>query len=327
MWRLAVPLVGHALGHVNVYAIRDAAGLALVDAGWGTQHAREALTAMIQHIGSSLDEVHTLLLTHVHADHAGLAGYVQRRSKARVVMHAADAAQVEARHGSSNAFAEETRAWLAAAGVPRGLWRFGLQQVQDEQMRFVPLDPDLVVHGSLALTTEGLRPVDALHTPGHTGGHLCFHDPSDRLLFTGDTVFRRINYGPTFRPFARPDPLGEYLASLDRLERLDVDRALPGHGEPFRNLPARLQELRAHHRQRAEEIRRRVDDGATTVWEVASRLARSQRWSELSPGRRLSAIGDAYAHLLRLARSGSVLTAGNAPIRWRPADGTRDAHI
>jgi glyoxylase-like metal-dependent hydrolase (beta-lactamase superfamily II) len=81
-----------------------------------------------------------------------------------------------------------------------------------------------------------------IETPGHAPSHVCLHQAERRLLISGDHLLGRtvlfFDYGHT------PDPLGEYRASLDRIEPLDVDLCLPGHGKPFREPAAKIAEVR-----------------------------------------------------------------------------------
>ena len=79
-------------------------------------------------------------------------------------------------------------------------------------------------------------------TPGHAPSHVVLHQPERKLLISGDHLLGRtvlfFDYGHT------PDPVGEFLASLDEVEPLDVELCLPGHGRPFRDPEAKIAEAR-----------------------------------------------------------------------------------
>lgn len=70
----------------------------------------------------------------------------------------------------------------------------------------------------------GGRVVTALHTPGHSPGHLCFWEPARGYLFTGDLVYKDmlLAYYPSTDPAA-------YLASLEKIAALDAKRVFPAH--------------------------------------------------------------------------------------------------
>lgn len=154
-------------------------------------------------------------------------------------------------------------------------------------------------------------------TPGHTPGHLCFHETRHDLLLTGDHILPRIT--PNISPSAvqEEDVLGEYLRSLRAMKDLSVDEVLPAHEYRFANLPARVRSILDHHRGRLEEI---VDvllrqPGADTVT-VAAGLAWSRDWSQMTGIIRRSAIGEAYAHLVHLEKLGILINTGVEVDSW-----------
>lgn len=91
-------------------------------------------------------------------------------------------------------------------------------------------------------------------TPGHTSDSVCFHLPDDGpagSVLTGDTILGR---GTTVLDY--PDGrLGDYLASLDRLEALGPATLLPAHGPVLPALDGKCREYRAHREQRLDQIR------------------------------------------------------------------------
>jgi len=70
----------------------------------------------------------------------------------------------------------------------------------------------------------GGRKLEALHTPGHSPGHLCFWEPERGYLFTGDLVYKDILFA--YYPSTDPEA---YLASLEKVSALPVKRVFPGH--------------------------------------------------------------------------------------------------
>jgi glyoxylase-like metal-dependent hydrolase (beta-lactamase superfamily II) len=96
----------------------------------------------------------------------------------------------------------------------------------------------------------------ALETNGHAEGHLCLHAERTRVLISGDQVLPTIssNIGFTWRS-RDPNPLGSFLASLERLHALPAETlVLPSHGVPFRGLHARVEDLRSHHNEQLEAL-------------------------------------------------------------------------
>lgn len=70
----------------------------------------------------------------------------------------------------------------------------------------------------------GGRTVTALHTPGHSPGHLCFWEAERGYLFTGDLVYK----DTLFAYYPSTDPAA-YLASLEKIAVLPAKRIFPGH--------------------------------------------------------------------------------------------------
>jgi len=126
--------------------------------------------------------------------------------------------------GDNAAVVTQTGAQLAA----HVLDRHGLEHPQPLWAPF-PIPPsvpalDLAEGGVIRF---GSIRLDVLHTPGHTEGSICLLADVERLLFSGDTLFRG-GFGRVDLPGASPEAMVESLA---RLAGLDADLAvLPGHG-------------------------------------------------------------------------------------------------
>ncbi len=108
----------------------------------------------------------------------------------------------------------------------------------------------MLEHGDL-IDVPGLR-LRAVWTPGHTPGHLCFHDETHDLLLTGDHVLPRIT--PNVSSYdMTSNPLDDYLASLAKLRGIQPREVLPAHEYRFTGLDSRLDDLAEHHRERLAE--------------------------------------------------------------------------
>ena len=103
----------------------------------------------------------------------------------------------------------------------------------------------------------------------------------------------------------------EYLASLERLRRYDVDVVLPGHGPVFQNCRERISELEAHHRQRANDVLSALAEADRTAYQVASRIPWSVvddgGWDTLPLLQKFFAAGEAFSHLKYLEERGYLL--------------------
>lgn len=97
----------------------------------------------------------------------------------------------------------------------------------------------------------------AVHTPGHTPDHLCFHWPERRALFAGDLLLGR---GDTTWVAEYPGCVADYLASLERLRSLDLDVIHPTHGPPLEDPTAALDRFEAHRRERIRQVAEALEE-------------------------------------------------------------------
>ncbi len=108
----------------------------------------------------------------------------------------------------------------------------------------------------------------AIHTPGHAQDHICFYLEEERALFTGDVV---LGAGTTVIPLDGGD-MGLYLASLERMLDLELERIYPGHGPLIPDPKAKLREYIEHRHERERQIVAAVRAGATTVERMVERI-------------------------------------------------------
>lgn len=165
----------------------------------------------------------------------------------------------------------------------------------DEADAGIPIDRLIGDGDELVLGTTAVRVVA---TPGHSPGSICLDLPGDGALLTGDTVLPAINPGLGLAMRVDGNPIRDYLASLDRIAHEFGDRTgLPGHGDAVGELPARCEELAAHHRRRTAEVARALEaEPDATPERIAPRLTWTGGWDGLSALARVSAIRQTAWH-------------------------------
>lgn len=257
IWRIPLPLP-FALRWANVYLIAGAdehAGeYVLVDAGMGIPDDEAALRAGLARAGIGMERISTLVLTHSHPDHIGLAGPIQAASGAPVRMLAREADRLYQVWGDPELTAfVHTNAMYAAHGMPAAELERALR-VNRGVARAIFLPPRASIVPVADGDTVRLAGADyrAIWTPGHSDYHLCLLR-ADGVLIAGDHILPRITPNIGVYPEARPNPLRDYYESLARVRDLPVRLVLPGHGRPFVDLAGRVDELRRHHEERAEQ--------------------------------------------------------------------------
>lgn len=313
--RVPLPLPMDGLRAVNVYAVEDGDGLALIDGGWALDVARELLERSLAEVGHALTDIRRVLVTHVHRDHYTQAVAIRRAVGAEVSLGAEERASVlDLMRGTSGMLASQ----------PDRLRRLGAGALADE-LDAIPVDlsetlafyeePDVWLEpGRVELDTLTL---DAVHTPGHTRGHLVFHAPDRGLLFAGDHVLPHITPSIGFEPARPPFPLRDYLGSLERVLALPDALLLPAHGPAGGSTHMRAHELIAHHEQRLTDTRAAVVSGAGLALDVARILrwtSRGRTFEELHLFDRMLAVLETAAHLDVLVLRGELVRddAGDA---------------
>jgi len=256
IWRIPLPLP-FALRWANVYLIvgdGPQSEHVLVDAGLGLPDDDAALRAGLERAGASMDRITTLVLTHNHPDHIGLSGTIHAASGAPMRLLASEADDLYKIWGDSAGAAHAaTRVMYAAHGMPADELERS-RVVSRAIARTIGLPPREAVipledGETLRLAGANYR---VIWTPGHSDHHLCMLR-DDGLFIAGDHILPRITPNIGLYPEARANPLRDYRESLARVRDLPVRLVLPGHGHPFTDLAGRVDELREHHEERAEQ--------------------------------------------------------------------------
>jgi glyoxylase-like metal-dependent hydrolase (beta-lactamase superfamily II) len=123
------------------------------------------------------------------------------------------------------------------------------------------------------------------------------------VLLAGDHLLGEITPTVGLYPESRPDPLGDYLDSLQRTIELAPTLALPGHGEPITDPVSRAREILEHHRHRLEETAAGLGPEPRTAYEVSRDLF----GDDLDASGRRFALAETLAHLERLVRAGNAV--------------------
>jgi glyoxylase-like metal-dependent hydrolase (beta-lactamase superfamily II) len=314
-----VPLPNNSLRYVFVYVFESDRGVYLVDAGWNTDEAYAALESGLATAGYTMADVRGVMVTHIHPDHYGLAGRVREASGAWISLHPADAGLIQDRYVEPTDLLERVGAMLRRMGAPADEVTVLTSAAMPVRPLVDPVLPDVLLE-------DGARPdvpgwdLSAIWTPGHTPGHLCFWEPANELLLTGDHVLPRITPIIAFNPQAGDDPLGDFLAALDKLDAYEPREVLPAHEYRFLDLHARIDELRHHHAQRLREVMEAIAGGRTTAWTIAEHLVWSRSWDEIEGWNRRAAVGETMAHLMTLVHRGAVVEVEGEPVRWELTD-------
>jgi glyoxylase-like metal-dependent hydrolase (beta-lactamase superfamily II) len=314
VFRLMLPMPGLELDHVNVYALPGADGVRLIDTGLEHPQVKHELERQLSELGARVEDVKEAFATHVHSDHSGLADWLSERAGTTIYLWAGPTGDI--RQYLSDRWARSTD-WMLRNGMPDHGFLHGREPVIVLRRPFTTVEPGHVFRwGGLEL--------EVIAAPGHAPQLACLLDRRSGVFFSTDHVLPMIT--PHVGAFSDQDrsSLSDYLASLSSVLELPVRLALPGHGDPFREVYARTRVLIRHHEVRMAEI---VDllkaMGASTAYRLAERMAwldSEDGWSRLNTLSRMMALSETLAHLRHLEDKERVRVHenGSRRLEWEP---------
>ena len=255
VWRLRLPLPWPGVPHCNAFALAAGDGIVLVDTGMHEPGSMAHLERALDQAGLRLEHVRLVVCTHAHVDHCGQAPPIAERAGCEVWMH-----PNHAHHTAADPEQALVRRIEVArqSGVPEAPLQRWIEQRRGQgtgQAGTLRVDRELVE--GVTVSTD-LGEWQVLETPGHAPSHVCLHQPERRLLISGDHLLGRVSL--YFDAGYTPDPVGEFLASLDKVAALDARLALAGHGRPFTDVPGHIEANRALVAERLEAVRAALGD-------------------------------------------------------------------
>jgi len=312
VWRLRLPLPWPGVPHCNAWALAAGDGIVLVDCGMHEPGSMAHLERALDQAGLRIEHVRLLVCTHAHVDHCGQAPPVAERAGCEVWMHP--------NHGHYTASADDPEQALARrvevarqSGVPEAPLRRWMEQRRGRgtgQAGELRVDRGLTDGMTVATDLGEWRVVE---TPGHAPSHICLHQPERRLLLSGDHLLGRVSL--YFDHGHTPDPVGEFLDSLDRVEPLDARLCLSGHGRSFADVGAHITANRALVAARLEAVGAALAGGSETAFDVA-RAVYGELFTE---GSAPWLLDKTLCWLTHLERGGLADREGGTPERWASA--------
>ncbi len=306
IFRLVLPLPFPGLDRVNCFLLEQGDGtFTLVDCGIylpddAPDHGWADVVAAFEGAGVDVGNVARLVITHPHIDHYGMAGRFVEETGADLAIHESADEDLEL-YRDPESIVERLQKMFAQHGVDEAElaeltrfedWRPFVSGLPEPALRLS--DGDVLSIGS--------RRWEVVHTPGHARSHLCLWSAEDGVLISGDHLLPTVTPHIDFKRGEESDPLGDFLASLHRIEALDPAMVLPGHGAPFEEGAERARVIARHHDRRLGAILQVIRHRAATVDTITDEIF----GEELLDFQHRLALGEAFAHVVYLLRRGEI---------------------
>jgi len=319
LFRIEIPLPNSPLRSLNSYLIKGKERFLIIDTGMNREECLRPMLSSLEELDVDLNRT-DLFITHLHADHLGLAGKLATENS-RIYFNEKELSFKIFNTDRDKEVIDEHISYYCAHGFPEDELRAALKSHPGN--KYSPADPL-----KFSLLNDGDR-IDigdysfrCIETPGHTPGHMCLYEPDRKILVSGDHILFDITPNISFwRDF--DNSLKEYLTSLEKTYSLDVRLILPGHRSIMTDHRRRITELKEHHRARLDEIVSALKGGDKSAWEVASYIGWDMSyssWELFPPAQKWFAFGETIAHLIFLEAEGRIRrkeNGGKGEVLWR----------
>jgi glyoxylase-like metal-dependent hydrolase (beta-lactamase superfamily II) len=235
----------------------------IIDTGLDRKECLETMHSVLQELGVELDQT-DILITPLHADHFGLASKLATDSSNIIFSRLEkDWFRSTEGFGAKTSYAFEN-------GVPENDIAVvfdkhpGIKHVSDYNPEWNVLQDN----DEIAVGDYNFRCVE---TPGHTVGHICLYEPTKKLLVAGDLILADITANIQCWSDSL-NPLKNYLASLDKVSKLEIDLVLPWYRCLIDNHKARINELKEHYQRRLNEVLVILNKHPQNAFQVAAQI-------------------------------------------------------
>lgn len=285
----------YALDRINLWLLEDGDGWTIVDTGLDLPESRKIWQAAEQGVMQG-KPVHRIIVTHLHPDHVGLAGWLCERFDCPLWMSREEFLMCRNLVQDTGQPAPQVALdFYHAAG-------YDAEQLENYRNRFGQFGEHIhTPPGSFHRMKEGDvleingQYWEVLIGSGHSPEHVCLYCPALKILIAGDQVIPRISSNVSVFP-TEPDgdPLNEWLLSCHKLRKSLPGNVLvlPSHQEPFFGLHMRLSQLIKSHEKSLDRLLDFLEEPRTAMDCLSPLFRRTLKGMQVQLG-----IGEALAHL------------------------------
>ncbi len=319
--QVKVPLP-FSLKWVNSYLLPEEAGWTLIDPGLHTEGTEAFWTDVLSEWKIQWQDIKSILLTHHHPDHYGMAGWFQERTGAVVYISQVALDNAKRLWGDNETFSDELTEAFLQHGMAESLTDDMRAHMRGFREKVSPQPVNVMTLQPGSMFRMGGSDWEIVGGEGHAPGHLSFYDRHSGKLLCGDQVLPDISPNIGWMPGGDPDPLASFLSSLQEMLLLEVNMVFPGHRDPFLQYRQRIEELLEHHERRLLKMTELMGEEGRSAFEVCELLFSTRLRSNAHQLR--FALAETIAHLILMERRGAVFRtetkslAGAQPqIRYR----------
>jgi len=304
-----------SLQHINLWLLTDGDGWTIVDTGLGFDESKAIWEHTFVGVMNNAPIRH-VVVTHMHPDHVGCAGWLAERFSVDLWMTREEYAMCRVLVSDTGRPAPEagTNFYTAAGYAPDALEHY--RKIFGFFGKYVTPLPD-----SYRRLYDGQKgPVgnhewEVVVGRGHSPEHACFFNEELNLLISGDQILPAISSNVSVYPLEpEANPLKDWIDSLRAMcERVPKDvLVLPAHGKPFRGAHERIDSMVNEHLERLDDLREYCKEPRRAV-DVFPALYRTKITNE----NLMFATGEAIAHLNYLIADGEIVAEADADnVNW-----------
>ncbi|MGQ9722608.1 MAG: MBL fold metallo-hydrolase [Candidatus Jordarchaeum sp.] len=251
----------------NVLIIRDKDGLIMIEAGCGGEKFSKRLVSKMRSQNLMPEKVHTVVLSHAHPDHMGGITTFLKISEPMVIISEIDAPS-----------ARNNKLLIDSFNVLMGNNYFPELGFKDSGVNLLTLfetvskcpmataEPDKTVREGDKLQL-GDYLFEVLHTPGHSPGHISLVDQEEKICYAGDVIGEVVAwYSPS-----SGGAIG-YLSSLEKIERFELEKIYPAHGEIITDKKKAINRIRGKILERENYILKELEKSPVHFREMVEKL-------------------------------------------------------
>lgn len=297
IFAINVPLPNNPLRELNCYVVKTRDKNLIIDTGFNMPQCYKALSEGLNELKINIDKT-DLFLTHLHADHTGLASSIMKKDST-IYMSKPDYDYIA--RNLSRKYWESMDACYLKEGFDEKELK-SVRKVNPSKIFNIKKMFDAVIVDDNFKFNVGEYEFTCIATSGHTPGHMCLYMENEKILFSGDHILFDITPNIT-RWKGVKNSLADYLNSLKKIKEFDIRITLPAHRGNKNNedVYERIEQIIHHHKERLEEAVYIVESNpGINAYDVAGKMKWSMHgksWDEAPVQQKWFAVGETLAHL------------------------------